>query len=359
MPGVDVLGGDVSAPGAAAEAQRERQAVARAARTPRRLAGPAHHRHQSRPEPGSSLSACCLRSLMPSSLTRPVPIPLIWRVEPGPFFVPARPDRRPDAARMLVRDGRLRPGRVVPVRASAGRAAQAMGARVARLVVIGGGAAGMSAASAARRVAPELEVVVCEAGGFAAYGMCGIPYYLGGVVPAAENLLAYPPSGSARNVASTCGCTPGSARSTRTRTRCAWPRVRPVEGPAPRPARLRRAGGGQRGRAGAAARARPRRTAGVHDPVAGRGDRAAAAAGRRHGPPRHRGRCRVHRPGDRGGAGLRGRRGRGRRGAAPGARRRGRADRRAGPGRAGTPHPAAARAPGWTRWTRAAPGRAA
>ena len=65
---------------------------------------------------------------------------------------------------------------------------------MARLVVIGGGAAGMSAASAARRVAPDLDVVVFEAGGFAAYGMCGIPYYLGGVVPEAEDLLAYPPS---------------------------------------------------------------------------------------------------------------------------------------------------------------------
>ena len=65
---------------------------------------------------------------------------------------------------------------------------------MARLVVIGGGAAGMSAASAARRVAPDLDVVVFEAGGFAAYGMCGIPYYLGGVVPEPEDLLAYPPS---------------------------------------------------------------------------------------------------------------------------------------------------------------------
>jgi CoA-dependent NAD(P)H sulfur oxidoreductase len=65
--------------------------------------------------------------------------------------------------------------------------------QVARLVVIGGGAAGMSAASAARRVAPGLDVVVCEAGGFAAYGMCGIPYFLGGIVPRAESLLAYPP----------------------------------------------------------------------------------------------------------------------------------------------------------------------
>ena len=63
-----------------------------------------------------------------------------------------------------------------------------------RLVVIGGGAAGMSAASAARRADPGLDVVVCEAGGFAAYGMCGIPYYLGGMVAEPENLLAYPPA---------------------------------------------------------------------------------------------------------------------------------------------------------------------
>jgi CoA-dependent NAD(P)H sulfur oxidoreductase len=64
---------------------------------------------------------------------------------------------------------------------------------VTRLIVIGGGAAGMSAASAARRVAPDLDVMVCEAGGFAAYGMCGIPYFLGGTVRRAESLLAYPP----------------------------------------------------------------------------------------------------------------------------------------------------------------------
>jgi CoA-dependent NAD(P)H sulfur oxidoreductase len=68
------------------------------------------------------------------------------------------------------------------------------GRQVTRLLVIGGGAAGMSAASAARRVAPRLDVVVCEAGGFAAYGMCGIPYFLGGVVAEPEDLLAYPPS---------------------------------------------------------------------------------------------------------------------------------------------------------------------
>ncbi len=63
-----------------------------------------------------------------------------------------------------------------------------------RLVVIGGGAAGMSAASAARRVDPALEIVVLEAAGWAAYGMCGLPYFLGGAVEKAEDLLAYPPS---------------------------------------------------------------------------------------------------------------------------------------------------------------------
>jgi NADPH-dependent 2,4-dienoyl-CoA reductase/sulfur reductase-like enzyme len=69
------------------------------------------------------------------------------------------------------------------------------GAAVAgRLVVIGGGAAGMSAASAARRTDPTLEIVVLEGGAYAAYGMCGLPYFLSGTVDEAEDLVAYPPS---------------------------------------------------------------------------------------------------------------------------------------------------------------------
>ncbi|HEX7657920.1 MAG TPA: FAD-dependent oxidoreductase [Pseudonocardiaceae bacterium] len=62
-----------------------------------------------------------------------------------------------------------------------------------RLVVIGGGAAGMSAASAARRVDPALEIVVLEAGQYAAYGLCGLPYYLAGTVDTVDDLFAYPP----------------------------------------------------------------------------------------------------------------------------------------------------------------------
>ncbi len=61
-----------------------------------------------------------------------------------------------------------------------------------RLVVVGGGAAGMSAASAARRIDPDLEITVLESGPFPSYGVCGIPYYLSGVVPDAQSLVSYP-----------------------------------------------------------------------------------------------------------------------------------------------------------------------
>lgn len=62
------------------------------------------------------------------------------------------------------------------------------------LVVLGGGAAGMSAASAARRADPDREIVVLESTGHAAYGLCGLPYHLSGVVPDAESLVSYPPA---------------------------------------------------------------------------------------------------------------------------------------------------------------------
>ena len=60
-------------------------------------------------------------------------------------------------------------------------------------MVVGGGAAGMSAASAARRVDPHLPIVVLEATGNAAYGLCGLPYHLSGVVEGAD-LFSYPPA---------------------------------------------------------------------------------------------------------------------------------------------------------------------
>ncbi|RQD70971.1 MAG: CoA-disulfide reductase [Tindallia sp. MSAO_Bac2] len=62
-----------------------------------------------------------------------------------------------------------------------------------RLIVIGGVAAGMSAASKAKRENPELDVIVYERGKHVAYGQCGLPYYLAGHLKDAEALVVRTP----------------------------------------------------------------------------------------------------------------------------------------------------------------------
>lgn len=62
-----------------------------------------------------------------------------------------------------------------------------------RLVVVGGVAAGMSAASRARRLDPALEILVFERTGYVSYGSCGLPYYIGGLVGTPEELVTYSP----------------------------------------------------------------------------------------------------------------------------------------------------------------------
>ncbi|WP_372345387.1 FAD-dependent oxidoreductase [Streptomyces sp. KL116D] len=64
-----------------------------------------------------------------------------------------------------------------------------------RLVVIGGDAAGMSAASQARRLRgpDELEIVAFERGHFTSYSACGIPYWVGGQVGERDELIARTP----------------------------------------------------------------------------------------------------------------------------------------------------------------------
>ncbi|MEU9323409.1 FAD-dependent oxidoreductase [Streptomyces canus] len=64
-----------------------------------------------------------------------------------------------------------------------------------RLAVIGGDAAGMSAASQARRLKgpDELEIVAFERGHFTSYSACGIPYWVGGEVTEPDQLIARTP----------------------------------------------------------------------------------------------------------------------------------------------------------------------
>ena len=61
-----------------------------------------------------------------------------------------------------------------------------------KLVVVGGGAAGMSAASKAKRLNKDLSVTVVESGNYVSYAECGIPYYLEDIVKSHDNLLHYP-----------------------------------------------------------------------------------------------------------------------------------------------------------------------
>ena len=64
-----------------------------------------------------------------------------------------------------------------------------------RLVVIGGDAAGMSAASQARRRrgSEDLEIIAFERGNHTSYSACGIPYWIGGLVDEPVDLVARTP----------------------------------------------------------------------------------------------------------------------------------------------------------------------
>ena len=57
------------------------------------------------------------------------------------------------------------------------------------IVVVGGVAAGMSAASQAKRRSPDTEVVVLEQGTDVSYGACGMPYNLADPVRDMEDLV--------------------------------------------------------------------------------------------------------------------------------------------------------------------------
>ncbi|WP_431932963.1 FAD-dependent oxidoreductase [Micromonospora sp. RP3T] len=65
-----------------------------------------------------------------------------------------------------------------------------------RMIVVGGDAAGMSAASQARRRRDraDLEIVAFERGHFTSYSACGIPYWVSGLVPERDQLVARTPA---------------------------------------------------------------------------------------------------------------------------------------------------------------------
>ena len=70
-----------------------------------------------------------------------------------------------------------------------------------RLVIVGGDAAGMTAATQARRLRgpDELEIVAFERGHYTSYSACGIPYYVGDVVEDLDTLIVRTPEAFREN----------------------------------------------------------------------------------------------------------------------------------------------------------------
>jgi NADPH-dependent 2,4-dienoyl-CoA reductase/sulfur reductase-like enzyme len=62
-----------------------------------------------------------------------------------------------------------------------------------RIVIVGGVAAGASAAAKARRVSEDVEIVLVEAGKYVSFANCGLPYYVGGEIARREDLFVVTP----------------------------------------------------------------------------------------------------------------------------------------------------------------------
>lgn len=62
-----------------------------------------------------------------------------------------------------------------------------------RVVIVGGVAGGMSAATRLRRLDADVEIVVLERSGHVSYANCGLPYYVGGVIEDESDLLLQTP----------------------------------------------------------------------------------------------------------------------------------------------------------------------
>ena len=63
-----------------------------------------------------------------------------------------------------------------------------------RVIIIGGVAGGMSAATRLRRLDETAEIIVLEKSGHVSYANCGLPYYVGGVIENEKDLLLQTPA---------------------------------------------------------------------------------------------------------------------------------------------------------------------
>ena len=60
-----------------------------------------------------------------------------------------------------------------------------------RVIVIGGVAGGMSAATRLRRLDERAEIIVLERSGYVSFANCGLPYHVGGVIERRSAPVSY------------------------------------------------------------------------------------------------------------------------------------------------------------------------
>ena len=63
----------------------------------------------------------------------------------------------------------------------------------AKIVIIGGVAAGASAAARLRRLNEAAEILILERGKYVSYANCGLPYHIGGVIADRDDLIVTRP----------------------------------------------------------------------------------------------------------------------------------------------------------------------
>ena len=58
-----------------------------------------------------------------------------------------------------------------------------------KVLIVGGVAGGASAAARLRRLDEQAEIILFERGRYISFANCGLPYYVGGVIPTREQLM--------------------------------------------------------------------------------------------------------------------------------------------------------------------------
>ena len=74
-----------------------------------------------------------------------------------------------------------------------------------KIIIVGGVAGGMSAATRLRRLIEDAEITIFEKGPFVSFANCGLPYYVSGEIASRDSLLVQTPESLRHALISMCG----------------------------------------------------------------------------------------------------------------------------------------------------------